>query len=433
MGSTSAGGGIFAGGYANTLNIQSSHITGNDSLTVGGGILSYCRTLTLRSSEISGNYSHSTRYGSNLGGGGGLWANVFLGSATIDQSTFDNNKSTGYSALGAGAYISSFASPVTITETIISGNQAIGTEDANTGGLHIAAYNGSNVLIDRSTITGNHADDDTGGLYIKNNDSVVTLTNSTISGNTAYGNSMSGYDAAGGAWIATSYGGSTTIENSTISGNSTVAPVGTYTTNLPGGGLFIQNRSGTTTILNSTISGNQAEESGGGIKIYEGGGGELRILHSTITNNRANSNGDGVGVGGGIDVGNSQTVVTLDHTIVAGNYHGGEMASTRDDINVGQFFGGSLTVTWSLIGDNAGSGLAGAPVGSPDVNGNLIGTSAVPIDPKLAPLAFNGGPTRTHALLPGSPAIDAGDPNFDPNSFTPPLLYDQRGESFARA
>ena len=243
---------------------------------------------------------------------------------------------------------------------------------------------------------------------------------------------MSGYDAAGGAWIATSYGGSTTIENSTISGNSTVAPVGTYTTNLPGGGLFIQNRSGTTTILNSTISGNQAEESGGGIKIYEGGGGELRILHSTITNNRANSNGDGVGVGGGIDVGNSQTVVTLDHTIVAGNYHGGEMASTRDDINVGQFFGGSLTVTWSLIGDNAGSGLAGAPVGSPDVNGNLIGTSAVPIDPKLAPLAFNGGPTRTHALLPGSPAIDAGDPNFDPNSFTPPLLYDQRGESFAR-
>ena len=150
-----AGGGIFAGGYANTLNIQSSHITGNDSLTVGGGILSYCRTLTLRSSEISGNYSHSTRYGSNLGGGGGLWANVFLGSATIDQSTFDNNKSTGYSALGAGAYISSFASPVTITETIISGNQAIGTEDANTGGLHIAAYNGSNVLIDRSTITGN--------------------------------------------------------------------------------------------------------------------------------------------------------------------------------------------------------------------------------------------------------------------------------------
>jgi hypothetical protein len=48
-------------------------------------------------------------------------------------------------------------------------------------------------------------------------------------------------------------------------------------------------------------------------------------------------------------------------------------------------------------------------------------------DPLLGPLQNNGGPTFTHALLPGSPAIDAGDPNF-----TPPPLNDQRGCSFDR-
>src|SRR5206468_11767346 len=48
-------------------------------------------------------------------------------------------------------------------------------------------------------------------------------------------------------------------------------------------------------------------------------------------------------------------------------------------------------------------------------------------DPMLGPLQDNGGPTFTHTLLPGSPAIDAGDPNF-----TPPPYYDQRGPVFWR-
>ena len=53
-----------------------------------------------------------------------------------------------------------------------------------------------------------------------------------------------------------------------------------------------------------------------------------------------------------------------------------------------------------------------APVGSPDVNGNLLGGSVGgEIDPRLGPLADNGGPTLTHALLPDSPAINMGDPS----------------------
>ena len=61
-----------------------------------------------------------------------------------------------------------------------------------------------------------------------------------------------------------------------------------------------------------------------------------------------------------------------------------------------------------------------------DANGNFIGTSASPIDPLLGPLANNGGPTQTHKLLAGSPAIQAGDP-----SFVGPTT-DQRGAGFER-
>src|SRR5207247_1205120 len=77
--------------------------------------------------------------------------------------------------------------------------------------------------------------------------------------------------------------------------------------------------------------------------------------------------------------------------------------------------GGSLiTHGYNICSDN-GSGLLNGP-------GDQINT-----DPMLGPLQDNGGPTFTHALLPGSPAIDAGDPKF-----TPPPYYDQRGPVFWR-
>ena len=65
---------------------------------------------------------------------------------------------------------------------------------------------------------------------------------------------------------------------------------------------------------------------------------------------------------------------------------------------------------------------------SDDGGGFLTGAGdQINTDPLLGPLQDNGGPTFTHALLPGSPAIDAGDPNF-----TPPPDYDQRGPGFDR-
>jgi hypothetical protein len=94
---------------------------------------------------------------------------------------------------------------------------------------------------------------------------------------------------------------------------------------------------------------------------------------------------------------------------------------------------GGISARYSLIGDNTGSGLAEAPLGAPDADGNLIGdpNGAGVIEPLLGPLADNGGWILTHALLPGSPAIGAGDPDAEAGVDDVPL-FDQRGWPFDR-
>ncbi len=117
---------------------------------------------------------------------------------------------------------------------------------------------------------------------------------------------------------------------------------------------------------------------------------------------------------------------------MAGNT-AGEFAPDIDALSSG------LALEYSLIGDMTGTGLVEAPVGSPDANGNLIGgpVNGV-IDPQLGPLAYNGGPVfldgrqmLTHALLAGSPAIDAGDPAAVAGMNDVPE-FDQRGMPFGR-
>jgi parallel beta-helix repeat protein len=252
--------------------------------------------LNVRSSAISGNYSGNNSYAH----GGGLFAKAFSGSITIDRSTINlNGIPFSNKSLGAGVYLYSSTASVAITKTSITDNQASGNE-ANVAGLAVVARNSLNVLIDQVNITGNHADDDTGGLYIKNLGSDVTLTNSTISGNTA--SHHDDFNAASGVWLrAEEEGSETTIKYSTISGNEIITGPDDVKQNVYGAGLFIQAEAGTTTtILNTTISSNKAEGNGGGVKIAEGlspQGGAVFIRHSTITNNRTDSDGDMIGTG----------------------------------------------------------------------------------------------------------------------------------------
>jgi len=169
----------------------------------------------------------------------------------------------------------------------------------------------------------------------------------------------------------------------------------------------------TLTIIQSTISGNEANGFGGGI--YNGSG-QLTIQHSTVTNNTSDADNNGSGRGGGIHL--VFDTPLLDHTIVAGNI---DKTGTAPDLDDG-FVGGSFDARFSLIGDNTGATIS-------NLGGSLIGTGAAPIDPLLGSLANNSGLTQTHALSSDSPAIDAGDPAFVANAFSPPLDFNQRGES----
>ena len=135
------------------------------------------------------------------------------------------------------------------------------------------------------------------------------------------------------------------------------------------------------TVIGSTISGNSAGRHGGGIHAS----GTLLVSHATVTGNMAATDGGGILADGG---------AMLNHAIVAGNFRG---ASVPSDIAL------NATLSFTVLGVDTGASIT-------DQGGNLIGTTASPTDPKLGPLADNGGPTMTHALLAGSPAIDAGDP-----------------------
>jgi len=255
----------------------------------------------------------------------------------------------------------------------------------------------------------------------------VTLTNSTVSGNSAAGSTSSPGGGASGGGIRTN-SGDVTLTSSTVSGNSsTFSGITIYGIALGGGirtnsgavtltgstvsdndsgfGGGIRTSSGDVTLTSSTVSGNDSADRGGGILSSSG---DVRLTGSTVTGNTA------AGAGGGIYLGNSisNPALTIANSIVAGNTAGG----TAPDLRPAP--GGALNVDFSLIGNTTGSGIDGN-TGS----GNILNQSA-----QLGPLANNGGPTLTHALLFNSPAIDKGDPGFDVGA----IPNDQRGAPFLR-
>ena len=288
-------------------------------------------------------------------------------SATGDLTLKDVTLSGG-DAEGYGGAIHNEGT-LTIQNSTVSGN------DAGFIGGGISNYLGT-ITIDHSTISGNTAGKGSfigagGGIF---NDGTVTLTNSTISGNRATG--LEGNSAGGG--IANLY--TLIVEKSTISGNTAA---GAYAI---GGG--IANISGTTTIESSTISGNKANGKYG----YGGGivnASTLTIANSTISGNKA---GPKFGYGGGID---STGDLTLHRSLISGNKAGaGPEVSNYDT--------GTVTADdFNLFGQQGKAGVLGFSPGPSDI------VPGVALGKILAGLADNGGPTKTRALKPGSPAVNA--------------------------
>jgi CSLREA domain-containing protein len=197
-----------------------------------------------------------------------------------------------------------------------------------------------------------------GAGILNNSSNTLMVNNSTLSGNTAYTEGQSGGIGGG---IHNS--GALTVSNSTISDNSASNA----------GGIW-NDPSGTLTVSNSTVSGNEANFVGG---IYNEG--TLTVSNSTISNNTGF-----IEIGGIYGAGRS---TTLKNTIVANNLGANNLPSGEDC---------SGTITDG--GYNLDSGTS---CGFTTENNSLSST-----DPMLGPLADNSGPTKTHALLEGSPAID---------------------------
>ncbi len=300
---------------------------------------------------------------------------------------------------------------LTLNDATISGGGNLNDVNALIAGGGIGNY--GSLTLNGSTISGNAASFG-GGIY--NLDGAVTVRNSVISGNAA--------QTGGGIESVTFLGNAVvTIEVSTIDGNSAT---------LSGGGIY--NVNGEVAISHSTISGNSAVELGGGVFNYGVyyGYGRLAITNSTISGNTADNRGGGI-YSYGTDFGTAEA--TLTNSTVSGNtaVNGGGM------INNGRYDGtASITLHRSIVSGNTAPSVPNAGPNvyqdSATLNGNdynllgenndsgIIGgidntggTDIVPgsgiliadiLDTALAQNGVNPHP-YTHALVSGSPAIDA--------------------------
>ena len=358
---------------ANLLTVQRSALVGTPSFrvfTIGSGATATISGLTISNGAAVGGSAPANA-------GGGI---LTLGTLTLNNSIVSGNTA----AAGGGGGVQNFY-VLTVNNTIVSGNSGGGISNGTFAVSPIATIN-------NSLISGN-----TGNSGITNNatfsaDAFLFINNTTISNNTTP-------STAGGGGIFNASSSFTskatlTINNSTISGNSASSG--------GGGGIYnaavFGNALTTLTVTNSTISGNSCNGDGGGVLHFSNGSGSTAtatLTNTTISGNSAGSSGNG----GGLFTStlSSVTNTTLRNAIVAGNFrNAGAIAS---DVNgaVG------AASSFDLIGN--GTGMTGISNGA---NGNQVGTAATPIDPQLGPLANNSGPTQTRALLPGSPALDAG-------------------------
>jgi hypothetical protein len=285
------------------------------------------------------------------------------GAVTLRGTTAQGNQ-----AGSLGGALSASGGTTAVESSTLEGNSA------GLGGAVATNSGGSATILD-STLEGNQASSD-GGAVFATNGSRVTVGRSLLAGNYA--------GVAGGA-LELGSSARVTITESTLTGNE----AGRF------GGAVLNFR-GTLDIVNSTLSGNTAGENAGAVG---NPGGTTTITASTITANAAAGNTGGVG-----NAADHDGTLALHGTIVAGN-----TAAASPDVSGALVSGG-----YNLIGDGTGATGLGA-------EGDQVGTADAPIDPRLGPLADNGGPTPTHALLPGSRAVDAGGPAPDG------LTTDQRG------
>ena len=366
-------GGAIKIGANSPSTINNCEFDNNSAVISGGAILSYS-DMSISSSQFTANTAGSR--------GGGVFAGNVNNVVSLDDVLVENN----YAGVNGGGIYLSYG-PFNIANSVIQGNQA----DMHGGGIfneegivtisaetrledNTAQHNGGGicncntgeVTLQDGIVQDNEAGFSGGGIY---NWSVMTIQTSAISGNSAVNH---------GGGLTNEGGGELNILRSTINNNTALVGSGIAHS---GGGL---------TILNSTISGNDAQ----GSAVYIGM--DADIIHTTIAHNNAtHSSSEGLLV-------DRAGTLSIKNSIVAYN--------SPSDCDIW----GILTPT----GENL------------DSDGTCSGFTLT-ADPVLVlgPLANNGGSTETHALLAGSPAIDAAHDCYDLSNPSVLVTYDQRGES----
>jgi len=406
------GGGIYNKGMVTLTN---STISGNsaearahsDAYAYGGGMYNQ-GTVTLNNSTVSGNSTDANSSNDDAYAyGGGIYNE---GTVTLNDSTVSDNSSFAHVSrytYGAGIYNKG---TVTLNNSTVSDNA--GETDASSSSYGGGIYNEGIVTLTNSTVSDNSAKDGGGGIY---NLDTITLTNSTVSGNSVK-------DSAFIDWAAHAYGGgiynegTVTLINSTVSGNLADASAygrGAYSY---GGGIYNE---GTITLTNSTVSGNSAAADSLYDSTYARGGaiyneGTVTLSNSTVSGNSTNADSsydNAYTYGGGIC--NWSGTITLNNALISGNSAG---EGNEIYIDLGEISSDNYNLFGHSGESNTDAFVGFTPVGT-DVD--ATGDDGSALEDILSPLADNGGPTWTHALPEGSPAIDLAECSDD-------LTTDQR-------
>ncbi|HEX9918644.1 MAG TPA: choice-of-anchor Q domain-containing protein, partial [Pyrinomonadaceae bacterium] len=433
--------------FTNNVNVNISGLTitngrAPDSSVTGGGIWQGGGSMTLTDVVITGNRTGDGFRGSGdssggMGGSGGGIAGS--GILTLTNVVVSNNATgnggTGYygGSGGFGGGISFSGNTLTMTNVVVSGNTTgnagettgggYGGHGGNGGGIYAGTgiLNLSNVTV-RDNIAGDGDDGGHGGgMYLLPN-ATTTMRDCTISNNSSgMGGSKQGAQGGYGGGIVNH--GETIMIGCLISGNSTKRSGFGAGGGSLGGGIFNGN---TLKMINCTVSGNKADPlvgRGGGIF---NNANALTLTNVTMTGNSAYSGENCCWFQHGQGMHNSG-VANVRNSIIAGNgkatYEPNKPASDVTGLYNSQgnnIIGRAQT---GSIGDTS-QYQVGFTHG---VNSDQVGTPEAPINPQLGPLASNGGPTQTHALLAGSPALDKGNNSLAVDANNNPLTTDQRG------